>query len=216
MQKYGLPVIVAISAVLVGSGIFTTTGLLGPQNQATTEGNNVGGSVGFSGHLILEAKDSQEHIKAYRQTDNLILDGGGNCIGKLVFGANGTNPLSGCLPYHVIAVGENTSTTAQLAGTDRDYYALLQEIAGTSRVDASGVNLGITNSTGTGVGKGAVASIGSTVIIGATGGTVATVGLLDTTTLNSGHVFARQAISPNIAVNPADTIKVTWYITIVH
>ena len=93
---------------------------------------------------------------------------------------------------------------------------MLQEIAGTSRVDASGVNLGITNSTGTGVGKGAVASIGSTVIIGATGGTVATVGLLDTTTLNSGHVFARQAISPNIAVNPADTIKVTWYITIVH
>ena len=161
------------------------------------------------------AADSQGHIKAYRQTDNVILNGGANCIGKLVFGttSNATNQLLGCSAYHVLAVG--TNNTSAPGGNDRDTYSLLGELANTNRVAADGTNLGVTNSTGTGVGKGAVSSIGNTITIGSTGGTITRVGLLDTTTLSSGHVFSSQQIT-GIAVNPADTIKVTWYITIQH
>ncbi|OLC33240.1 MAG: hypothetical protein AUH84_07290 [Thaumarchaeota archaeon 13_1_40CM_4_38_7] len=218
MQKYNLPAILAISAVLVGSGIFATTGILGPQNQATTEGTNVGGSLGFTGHVILEAKDSQGQITAYRQTDNLIVNGGANCIGKLVFlagGANATNPLSGCATYHWLVVGTNSSGFAP-AVTDSDYANRLVELTNTNRVDGNTVNLGVTNSTGGGAAAAAVASIGNTITIGSTGGTVTYVGLADTNTFGAGHVFSKVKLGSSISVNPSDTIKVTWYISITH
>ena len=215
MQKYSLPTIMAISAVLIGSGIFTTMGVLGPQNQATTEGTNIGESPGLMGHVILEAKDSQGHIKAYRQTDNLIFNGGANCIGKLVFGttSNVTNALGGCNTFHYLAVGTNATTP--VVGS-RNFASFLTELTGTSRVDAAGTNLGVTNSTGSGAAAAAVSSIGNTVTIGATGGSVTTVGLADTVTSNAGDLFSRVQLGSPIAVNPADTIKVTWYISISH
>ena len=216
MQKYSLPAILAISAIMVGSGIFTTMGVLGPQNQATTEGTNIGESPGLMGHVILEAKDSQGHIKAYRQTDNLIFNGGANCIAKLVFGSNGTNSLPGCTSanlFHYLAVGTNGTTP--VVGS-RNFASFLTELTGTSRVDAAGTNLGVTNSTGSGAAAAAVSSIGNTVTIGATGGSVTTVGLADSATSNAGDLFSRVQLGSAIAVNPADTIKVTWYISISH
>ncbi len=209
-----MPIIVAITAVIVGAGMYTTTGVFGTNSLLNTEGTSVNESPGLTGHVTLVASDSQGNIKAYRQTDNLIFNGGANCIGKLVFGSNGTsggNP-TGCATYHYVAVGSNSTA---IAVTDRDFGSFLTELGSTSRTDASGTNLGLNNSTNTGAGGAAVSVIGGTVNIGSSG-TVNTVGLANSATSSAGDLFSRVKLGTGISVNSGDTIKVSWYISISH
>jgi len=214
MENYKVPTIVAITAILIAAGTLLSTGVLNSQDNS---GSTMAEQSGFLGHVTLVATDPNGNVFAYRQGDNAILDNGATCIGNLVFGAkNGTtglaNNCAGVFKY--VAVGTNATTTSVAA---RGSGAFLQELASTNRGDASTspINYGVTNSTGTGSAGAAHAVIAQNISIGSSG-TVATVGLADSSTVGGGTLFARQQLGSTIAVNSGDTIKVTWSIDIVH
>lgn len=217
MEKYKVPAIVAITAILVASGTLLSTGVLSSQD---TSGSTMAEQSGFLGHVTLVATDPNGQVFAYRQGDNAILDNGANCIGNLVFGAQNATGSGQILKancagvFKYVAVGTNSTATSVAA---RGSGAFLQELASTSRGDASTspINYGVTNSTGTGSAGAAHAVIAQNISIGSSG-TVATVGLADSATVGGGNLFARQQLGSTIAVNSGDTIKVTWSIDIVH
>jgi hypothetical protein len=214
MEKLKVPAIVAITAIVVAAGAFLTAGLLNSQD---TSGNTMAEQSGFLGHVTLVATHPDGTIFAYRQGDNAILDNGATCIGNLVFGAkNATkglaNNCAGVFKY--VAVGTNGTTTSVAAGGSG---ANLVELASTSRGDASAtpINYGVTNSTNTGSAGAAHSVVAQNISIGSSG-TISTVGLADSATVNGGTLFAIQQLGSTIAVNSGDTIKVTWSIDIVH
>jgi hypothetical protein len=214
MEKLKVPAIVAITAIVVAAGTFLATGLLNSQD---TSGSTMAEQSGFLGHVTLVATHPDGTVFAYRQGDNSILNNGATCIGNLVFGAKNvtTGLAANCAGvFKYVAVGTNTTATSVSA---RGSGIFLQELASTSRGDASAtpINYGVTNSTNTGSAGAAHAVVAQNISIGSSG-TVATVGLSDSATVNGGTLFARQQLGSTIAVNSGDTIKVTWSIDIVH
>jgi hypothetical protein len=217
MEKFKVPAIVAITAIVVAAGTLLATGLLNSQD---TSGSTMAEQSGFLGHVTLVATHPDGTIFAYRQGDNTILDNGANCIGNLVFGAQNSTGSGQILKancagvFKYIAVGTNATATSVAA---RGSGAFLQELASTNRGDASStpINYGVTNSTGTGSSVAAHVVVAQNISIGSSG-TIATVGLADSATVNGGTLFARQQLGSTIAVNSGDTIKVTWSIDIVH
>ncbi len=210
-----------VASSMVGSNLLSTQsyGLVAQDTTPSSDGMKI------TGHVTTIATDADGHIKAYRQSDNLVVDVGKNCVTRLLFGGGigtgrglsvGTNDCVGGLnaPWTVIAVGNRTAAPT-IAGTD---HLLASEPNGTN----NGLNrqlstsLSWTNSTGAG------GTSSSTVIqttfgpisgLRAAGTQVTESGLFNSTTIAASGMFAHQAIT-SLALNNGDSITIKWTINV--
>jgi len=190
------PLLSFIAIIAMAGGLLVTFNVgSSPQTNKFSE------SSGMLGHIELVAKDSDGNIKAYRQTDNIIVNVGKSCAAIHIFGvptgSNGTGTACGgqlVNPFNLMAIG--TSTTAAQA-TDT---ALVAQVG--SRVNNGTMTL--INSTAN----------APYVILQDTfrpNAAIAEAGIFDSAT--GGHMFARQQFTP-ISLGATDTLTVTWRISL--
>jgi|SRR5947209_932831 len=170
------------------------------------------------GHVTTIVKDANDHIKAYRQTDNVVVTTGKNCVSKLLFGGPSTSRGAAgstvCVganttPWNVIAIG-NGSGAVTVADTD---YKLAVETANGNGLQRQAGTITYTNST-TGVSATALIQATYTVAsIRSTGTQVTESGLFNSTTVGTTGMFAHQAIT-SIPLNNGDSLTVKWTINI--
>lgn len=110
-----LSIIIPLTAILsisIYDGISSSDNLF---NKAvvTNEGLGVG-----AGHFTVTVKDSMGVTQAFRQTDNLIMNSGENCIAKMIFGDSvdaGTGVCAGTTddPWNTFCLDENPAMDNQ-------------------------------------------------------------------------------------------------------
>ena len=165
------------------------------------------------GHAIIEAHDSEGNLIAHRQTDNEVVNGGENCVLKMLFGAGGPAAAGSTVcastttsPWTVIAVGTNSSTAHD------GNSGLKAEVTGDGLTRArAGTSSEVTWTNGTGA---TAAKIVLSKTFTATDTyTVTESGLFNSTTANGGSMLARQTFS-GVALSSGDSITVTWTFTV--
>ena len=211
-----------VASGLVGSNLLSAqpSGLVAQDTTPSSDGMKI------TGHVTTIATDANGNIKAYRQTDNVVVATGKDCVTKLLFGGPSTSrgaavgagtSCVGALtnPFNVIAVG-NRSAVISPAATD---IRLANEPNGTSNgLNRQAGTITYTNST-TVAGASSVAVIQTTFgpLTGLrSGGTQVTEsGLFNSTTpiSSTGGMFAHQGIS-SIALNNGDSLTIKWTINV--
>lgn len=162
------------------------------------------------GHVTLAVYDPNGNVKAYLQTDNLVVDQGEACAVKRVFGE--TAASSDCSggatgEFNVIALGLNTGATS--AGNND--VKLDSETTATGLVRLAASSVTITDDP-TGI-AGAIATLTRAFTNGSGGSvTIAESGLFNSTVTTTDGMFARQTFT-GIPVAVSDTLTVTWNIT---
>ena len=214
IEKLSIMAIVAIVAV--------TAGLVGYTSATLTEvspATSFAASPLVSGHVTLEARDSDGNLKAYRLSDNAITRNGEDCVAKALFTANrfnsGTATSGFCLgaitkPFVFVALGTGTT---QEQGTDNAMQAQTAQ-AGLDLPTVGGGSITTwTNSTG-GAGGGS-AQIVITKAFTNTGGTIAIseAGLFNDTAASTNGMFAHKVFAP-ISLATNDQLTVTWTINL--
>lgn len=199
----------AIFAITVGTlGVShisaTTFGLAGSVPTTNQDG------MKLTGHITLIATDSNGNIKAYRQTDNIVVNNGADCVVKLLFGGSTTRGVAsgtgttctGSLttPFNVIAIG--TSGTAE-AATDRKLGAEILTGTDAGLARTAGAITYTNSSAGT-----AATTISNQFTAGTTQG-VQESGLFNSTTVATGGLFAHKVFT-TINLVSGDKLTVTW------
>lgn len=197
VKKLLVPFIAVIVAI---SGILLSTGSVGVSPQA----NTLSEGPSFLGHVELVAKDANGNIKAYRQTDNLVVNQGKMCAAVNIFGVpnNGTQNTAcgGVTTNHFTFVAVGTSTLGP-AATDTTLGAQVGSRATTGNVTSGYSFINSTASTPT-------YSIQSTFRPNAA---IGEAGLFDSAT--GGHMFAHQTFTA-ISLGSTDTLTVTWRVSL--
>lgn len=180
------------------------------------------------GHVTSVVKDSDGNIKTYRQTDNVVVNSGKDCVSKLLFGggavrgAAGTGVCKGAntAPWTVIGIGNRTGNVA--ATVAQDNFTLSQEstTSGNSFNARTLGTLDFTNGNQTGSSGSSTVKVTSTFGpisgIRSAGLYVVSSGLFNNTaqsTPNAGGLFAAQTITP-ILVNNGDSLTIAWTINV--
>lgn len=156
------------------------------------------------GHLEIVARDADGNIKAYRQTDNLVVTNGLEAAAERLFGANHATSRATIDVFDTIGVG--TTGTGPGAGDE----ALVAQRAAKledGTVDPSGSNGAIIAVTFPASGVGSLQNVTGTAAIVESG-------LFDSTqnATSASNMFARQVFTA-INVGESDTLTVTWTIT---
>ena len=194
-----ITVVAALSTVGFASGVFTPS-------QSSTNSYNEGAAM--LGHVTMVVYDPEGNIKKYYQGDNQITNQGENCIAEKMFGVvtTGTTACQGTggtsdEVFDTIAIGTNASPTPDEASLALDTPAKTKAITPT-----------ITSATGTSSSS-AVATLLAT-FTASTTTTYTESGVFDTTATANDNMLAHQSFTTGATLNNADTIAVTWTITI--
>lgn len=217
----------AILAVTIGtlsySGISATSLVTSSVPRSTD-------AMKILGHVEYTVKDSSGLVKAYYQSDNLVVNTGDNCVAARLFDPSGTGPTNhgctnfGTTGYQFIAIGNATSGFNDSSTNLGDGATSSTDGEQARRRDSAPVFTPSTSDT----------PAGSQVIIEtpapftfstSNATTVQNSALFNaTTTANadgstasgavSGKAFAIQKLSPTVTVANGDTLNVRWTITI--
>ncbi|MEM3144332.1 MAG: hypothetical protein QXW91_06890, partial [Candidatus Nitrosotenuis sp.] len=116
MKTSTTTLVLAIGLVAIG-GLFGSTifGISGTKSnmEASTAATGL-----ITGHVVTTLTDSDGNVLAYRQSDNIIVNNGENCVAKLLFqgttGAAGTSVCTGdnTTGFRFIAIGTGTGAAA--------------------------------------------------------------------------------------------------------
>ena len=208
-----LGVSLAVVAGLFGSTIF---GITDSNNSAQTSASATGL---ITGHVITTLRDSDGNIKEYRQSDNLIVNQGENCVLKMLFSGSGgsgtgTNVCVGqnTAGFRIIQLG-NSSQTVQ--SSDYKLGGPYNATSGVpSLVPKVATTVTWTNSTGSGSGTTAQAVLAATFTSTQTAQqTVSESGLFNSTDDSTNALFARQTFT-GISMNNGDSLTVQWTINV--
>ncbi len=207
-----LGVSLAVVAGLFGSTIF---GVTDSNNNALTSASASGL---ITGHVTTTLTDTAGNIKEYRQSDNLIVNQGENCVTKMLFGALGGDTLgtSVCTGqntdgFRYIQIG-NSSQTVQ--SSDYKLGNPYNATSGVSSLVPKVATVTLTNSTGSGSGTTAIALLTTTFTSTQTAAqTVSESGLFNSTIDNTNGMFARQTFT-GISMNNGDSLTVQWTINV--
>ena len=198
----------SMAMVLLGVVAMSTSGVYSlTQNvQTTPTSSGVQESPVVLGHITAVVKDQYGDIKAYRQTDNMVVSNGLNSTINLLFGSGlqTTTVTPGLFKYVGVGTGSAVAAYTQTnLGTQRGAHVL-------------GTVTAITASGGAGMGAQIVGNwaAGKLANASSTTTTIQEAGLFDG--FNSTNMYARQVISPGISLGTADTLAVTWQITFAH
>jgi len=159
-------------------------------------------SSSISGHITATLYDEDGYVKAYRQTDNRIVDRGLDIIADLVFGT-GLVTGESVIDAMSVGTGGGSSGAGQLDLTSRAGLggACVNQTA-TFAQGATGA--GLINVTATSLFTG----------IAGCNGSINEAGLFaDTTGGSAGNMFARQSFGA-ISVGSSDQLDITWSIQI--
>jgi hypothetical protein len=156
------------------------------------------------GHVELTVFGPDGGIKAYRQTDNLVVNNGDNSTVNKMFGVSRTTTNVAVGTFNAVAVGTNatspTSTDFKLWGQQGH-----KVIATTSIATATHGNVVLT------------ANFAAGKITNSSNQNVAEAGIFDNSAANpnsnSTNLFARQTFSP-ISIGSSDTLQITWTVNI--
>lgn len=189
-------------AILVVAVAAVSSGLAFQAFELTDSAPATADKSGIYGHITAKLYDENGNIKAYRQTDNRIVDRGLDIIADLVFG---TGLVTGESVIDAMSVG--TGTTGSAAGN-------------LDLEDRSGLGGVCTNQTATfsegATGAGLINVTATSMFTGAAGcdGAITEAGLFDDTAgAPTGNLFARQTFSA-INVGASDQLDITWSIQI--
>ena len=216
--------LVAAIAVLSGGLGLSLTDIFEDQNLVASNAVSSGSTGFLMGQVIIEAKNADGEVIAYRQTDNEVVDDGEQCILKMLFGGDSDNnnaalgeytstgACTGSLrgAWHVIGIG--TTTTA----ADDVNVKLGNETSGilSNYTDGvEGLERGVattktwTNGTGSTVTKIAMSKT-FTNLSGVTH-TIAESGLFNSTTVAGSGMLAHKEFT-GVALATNDSITITW------
>ena len=159
----------------------------------TADGGNI------LGHIQLVLTDTDGNIKAYRQTDNLIVTNGLESAAEKLFGADHTTTTPTIGTFNVVQVGIDSTAPAaanENLGTPRSNKRLDSSVATSGQngavIDANWAAGRLHNGSGTTA--------------------ITESGVFDSVTNATGNMFARQTFTA-INVGAADSLTVTWTIT---
>ena len=193
---YAIGAIVVAFALVLGTVAGSTS--LTPISVASQD------PMQMSGHVIITLTDADDNIKAYRQTDNIIVEGGMDCSADLLFGNSAGGLCAGTEAFFTnIAIGSSA------AGLSDTQSALGTEITNSNPVRGGAVTAEV-GATG---GVGAKKTILQAFIIGGTDD-VREVGLFDDAASTSGQMLSRLLISPAIPVLTGDTVTITYIVEV--
>jgi len=191
---YAIGAIVVAFALVLGTVAGSTS--LTPISAASQD------PMQMTGHVILTVTDAYDNIKAYRQTDNIIVHNGMDCSADLLFGQT-TGLCTGESVWTFIAIGsDDTSLSNTQSG-------LISEIT-VSTPNRGGA---ITNEQAAATTVGAKKTIEQAFAITASD-TVKEVGLFDIVTQNGGNMLSRLLISPTIPVLSGDTVTIKYVVEV--
>jgi len=206
-------------ALAVVAGLFSSTifGLVGTKTDTQTNPSAV---AMMTGHVETVVTDALGNVKEYRQSDNLIVNQGENCVLKMLFGANGgasvgdgTNTCTGAITsgFRVIAIGNSS------APATNDQTSLINEYNATSGNAAlarkTATLITLTNSTATSGISQATALLEATFTNGGTTQSVTESGLFNDTNTSIDGMFARQQFTA-VSLNNGDSLTVRWTVNI--
>ena len=192
MKTQNTYAILVIAVAAVSSGLtFQAIGLSEDAPVGTAD------QSGIYGHLTATLFDEDGYVKAYRQTDNRIVDVGLDVIADLVFGTSLTSSPS-VIDVMAIGVSGTSSAAAQTDLIDRTGLGSCVNATVTFTEGATGA--GLVNVTDT------VSFLGS----GGCNAGIQEAGLFDA---QSGNMFARQSFGL-ITVSSSDQLDITWSIEI--
>ncbi len=178
------------------------------------------------GHVTYELRGADGNIKHYVQSDNVIVDLGTDCAAQAIFDTadNDVCGLGGNGGFAFIAIGNATGATADETDIVLDTSGGGVGNFGTNGGDEMARSLIIIDATITpavGTGLDTTVSIASLPFaftdLGTAGTVVSQSGLFDTAGFAAGNMFSIRDIPPvgtGLAVNNADTLSVTWTITL--
>ncbi len=218
-MKLGTTTLVLGVALAVVAGLFSSTifGLVGTKTDAQTSAST---SAMINGHVTTIVSDAAGNIKEYRQSDNLIVNQGENCVLNMLFGplggdsvGAGTNTCAGEINegFRFIAIGNGTSAAGNLNATLGTEYTTANSASGMARKE--GTTITFTNSTAaTGISQ-ATALIEATFTNAGSTNTVEESGLFNGTLSSTDGLFARQQFD-TISLNNGDSLTVRWTVNI--
>lgn len=156
------------------------------------------------GHVELTVFGPDGAIKAYRQTDNLVVSNGDNATVNKLFGVSRTTTSGTINPFVAVAVGIGTTAPAS-TDTVLENQQGHKVIATTSIATALHGNVVLT------------ADFGAGRITNSSTQSITEAGIFDNTSAdlisNSTNLFARQTFT-GIGIGPSDTLQITWTVNI--
>ncbi|MGI0055910.1 MAG: hypothetical protein ACREAK_00895 [Nitrosarchaeum sp.] len=219
MKKY-------MTLALIGAIVAGIAGLISIDATSATSLVSMQGASDFHesglmiGHVTYEVLGADGHVKQYLQGDNLITKQGTDCAAQVIFDDGDLTPdvctLGGNGGFAFIAIG-NSTNAVPLASLDDtaldDDLTGGKEIHRSAFIDATIVANG---------GAGTIVTISNSgtpftfTDLGPSGTTITQSGLFDAPT--AGNMFSIRDIpvpsGGGILVNNADTLAVTWTITL--
>lgn len=193
--KYTTLIVAIVAIASVGGAFALSQDFTSPQNNIKSE------NMKSLGHIQLVVYGVDGAIKGYRQTDNLVVTNGDNVTANRIFGTTLTTSHAFSGAFNYIGVG-SSSAAALVTQTDLSTPVSNHRLAtvtngaihGTAQIQVTFPANRLTNSSAVGIQES---------------------GLFDAFGNGTGNsnMFARQTFS-SISVNPADTLQVTWTVTI--
>jgi len=127
---------IVIAAILVGS--IATVNMAFTTSDSDFSANSVKSSAGMLGHVTLTATNEDGSIIAYRQTDNVVINAGDNCLLEDTFGV-ATTCFNTTNPYDDIHIGEATAAFGEASTGLGTFHSTTAGTVGTPTL-ASGSN----------------------------------------------------------------------------
>jgi len=192
----------AIGAIV--AAFVLVIGMVAGSTSLTTMSVSSQDPMQMSGHVILTLADADGDIKAYRQTDNIIVRDGMDCSADLLFGDFTGNGLCSVAAFFTsIAIGSSD------AALDISQAGLTTEVTSSTPARAGVLDAELAAT----VSDGAKKTVKGVFSIGA-GFDVKEVGLFDSSTSNSGNMFSRLLINPSIPVLSGDSVTITYVVEV--
>jgi len=158
--------------------------------------------LGIMGHAEVVLKDTDGNIKAYQQSDNVVVINGQDCAADAIFGSKTALCSAGASPFTWIGIGSGTATAVD---TNTKLQAAVLTRTGNLVLDSPATK----GATGTGAMK---TIVGTFTLAGPT--TVAEVGLFDAGPGVGPDMFSRINLASPITAASLDTITITYKITV--
>ena len=190
------------SILLMGAVIAMGLGVYGASEfLSDTQSSALSSGSLLTGHLTLTAYDEDGNIKAYRQTDNIVLNTADNCMSEILFTLSSGNGCTTATKYDFIHIG--TGSDAGVSEGDVDPLPITF-----NAVDTSTDSIVLTNATGSG---GADTKIIATFLN--VNANIDEAALRNSATQGGGNALAYQQFTV-INLGTADDLTVEWTITI--
>ncbi len=180
------------------------------------------------GHVTYELRGADGNIKHYFQSDNVIVDVGTDCAAHAIFDTATSEvcTLGGEGGFAFIAIGNATGATADVTDTaldisDGGFVNFNAVVPGGDEMARSLIIIDALITPAVGSGVDTTVSIASGPFaftdLGPSGTKITQSGLFDSSTIRTPNMFSIRDIPPigtGLTVTNADTLSVTWTITL--